>query len=192
VASAEREIVTGYRRLYNAPALPNRKAAIASGALAVALATITLPAQQAPPRPMLLQVVSRVSVERVAAGERFTVTLDLTPAPRIHVYAPTVVNYKPVAFTVRAQPGLVVGAVSYPPSEKYFYAPLKETIDVYQKPFRVVQELGLDGSAAGRAALKGISTLAVQGTLSYQACDDKVCFPPRTVPMSWTVAVKES
>jgi hypothetical protein len=124
-------------------------------------------------------------------GDPFTLTLDLTPTPRIHVYAPTVVNYKPIAFTVRPQPGLIVRVVSYPPAEKYFYAPLKETIDVYQKPFQIVQELALDGSPAGRRALKGVSTLTVQGTLSYQACDDKICFPPRTVPMTWTVAIKE-
>ena len=147
---------------------------------------------QAASRPTLLSVASRLSAEQIKVGDRFTVTLDLTPAFRIHVYAPTVVNYKPIAFTVRPQPGLIVRGVSYPPAEKYLYAPLKETIDVYQKPFQVVQELALDGSPAGRRALKGVSTLTVQGTLSYQACDDKICFPPRTVPMTWTVAIKES
>jgi len=145
-----------------------------------------------PARPNLLQVASHVSAEHVAVGDRFSVTLDLAPAPRMHVYAPTVVNYKPIVLTVRPQPGLIVRSVSYPPAEKYFYAPLKETVDVYQKPFQVVQQLALDGSPAGRAALKGVSTITVQGTLNYQACDDKICYPPRTVPMTWTVAVKES
>jgi cytochrome c biogenesis DsbD-like protein len=145
-----------------------------------------------PARPNLLQVASHVSAERVAVGDRFSVTLDLTPAPRMHVYAPTVVNYKPIVLKVRPQPGLIVRNVSYPPAEKYFYAPLKETVDVYQKPFQVMQELALDGSPAGRAALKGVSTITVQGTLNYQACDDKICYPPRTVPMTWTVAIKES
>jgi len=143
-------------------------------------------------RPNLLQVASHVSAERVAVGDRFSVTLDLTPAPRMHVYAPTVVNYKPIVLKVRPQPGLIVRNVSYPPAEKYFYAPLKETVDIYQKPFQVMQELALDGSPAGRAALKGVSTITVQGTLNYQACDDKICYPPRTVPMTWTVAIKES
>ena len=162
-----------------------------SAPIGVLLAATTVAAQQ-PSRPNLLQVASHVSAERVAVGDRFSVTLDLAPAPRMHVYAPTVVNYKPIVLTVRPQPGLIVRSVSYPPAEKYFYAPLKETVDVYQKPFQVVQELALDGSPAGRAALKGVSTLTVQGTLNYQACDDKICYPPRTVPMTWTVAIKES
>ena len=147
---------------------------------------------QPAPRPRLLDVASHLSAERVKAGERFTVTLDLAPVPGMHVYAPTVVDYKPIAFAIRPQVGLVVGRITYPPAEKYFYAPLKQTIDVYQKPFQLTQELTLDASPAGRAALKGASSLTVQGTLSYQACDDKICFPPRTVPMTWTVAIKES
>lgn len=163
-----------------------------ASSVAVLLAAATLAGQQPRTRPVLLEVASRLSAEQVTVGDRFTVTLELAPAPKMHVYAPTVVNYKPIALTVRSQPGLVVRSVSYPPAEKYFYAPLKETIDVYQKPFQVVQELVLDPSPAGRAALKGVSTLTVQGTLSYQACDDKICYPPRTVPMTWTVAIKES
>jgi len=159
--------------------------------IGVLLAATTVAAQQSA-RPNLLQVASHVSAERITVGDHFTVTLDLAPAAKMHVYAPTVANYKPIALTVRSQPGLIIRAVSYPPAEKYFYAPLKETVDVYQKPFQVVQELALDGSPAGRAALKGVSTLTVQGTLSYQACDDKICYPPRTVPMTWAVGIKES
>jgi len=146
--------------------------------IGVLLAATTIAAQP-PARPNLLQVASHVSAERVTVGDRFNVTLELAPAAKMHVYAPTVVNYKPIALTVRSQPGLIVRAVSYPPAEKYFYAPLKETVDVYQKPFQLVQELALDGSPAGRAALKGVTQLTVQAALSYQACDEKICFPPR-------------
>jgi DsbC/DsbD-like thiol-disulfide interchange protein len=102
-----------------------------------------------------------------------------------------VVDYKPIVLTIKPQPGLVVREATYPPPEKYFYAPLKQTVDVYQKPFNIVQQLALDGSAAGRAALKGVSSVTVQGTLNYQACNEKICFPPRTVPVTWTVAIKE-
>ena len=163
-----------------------------AAAAVLSLASVALAGQQAASRPVLRGVAPHVSADGVKVGDPFTVTLDLTPAPRIHVYAPTVVNDKPIALTVRPQPGLIVRGVSYPPAEKYFYAPLKETIDVYQKPFRILQELAIDGSPAGRRALNGVSTLTIQGTLSYQACDDKICFPPRTVPMTWIVAIKES
>ena len=46
--------------------------------------TLGVGQQVAPPRP-LLDVSSQVSADRVAVGERFTITLELTPAPKIHV-----------------------------------------------------------------------------------------------------------
>lgn len=159
--------------------------------VALLAGTLGVGQQIAPPR-SLLEVSSQVSADRVAAGERFTITLELAPAPNIHVYAPGVVGYKPIAFTVQPQRGLVIRGLTYSPSETYFYAPLKETVAVYQKPFRIVQELALDPSPSGRAALKEARTIVVRGTLTYQACNDRVCFPPRTAPMTWTVAVKES
>jgi thioredoxin:protein disulfide reductase len=170
----------------------NKKSVFAALAVVALIPGPIVAGQQRPARPVLLDVASLVSTDRVKLGDRFTVRLRLTPAARMHVYAPTVVNYKPIALTVRSQPGLIVRRISYPPAEKYFYAPLKETVDVYQQPFEVVQELALDGSRAGRAALKGVSTVTVQATLRYQACDDKICYPPRTVPLTWTVGIKES
>jgi cytochrome c biogenesis DsbD-like protein len=159
--------------------------------VALVAGTLAVAQQVGPPR-SLLEVSSLVSADRVAVGERFTITLELTPAPNIHVYAPGVVGYKPIAFTVEPQRGLVIRPLTYPPSETYFYAPLKETVAVYRKPFRVVQELALDSSPSGRAALKEAASIVVRATLIYQACNDRLCFPPRTVPMMWTVAVKES
>ena len=187
-------IVTGYTRVYNPQTVPVRRFTIAAAA-ALSLAAATASGQSSPPRPVLLDIAPHVSAERVTAGERFNVTLALTPAAGIHVYAPDVVDYKPIVLTIKPQPGLVVRDVTYPPPEKYFYAPLKQTVDVYQKPFNVVQQLALVIQsmkvAFVRTPLKGVSSVTVQGTLNYQACNEKICFPPRTVPVTWTVAIKE-
>jgi len=47
----------------------------------------------------------------------------------------------------------------------------------------------LDPSRNGTAALKDVTTLTIAGTFEYQACDDKVCFSPQSVPLSWTIGV---
>ena len=47
-----------------------------------------------------------------------------------------------------------------------------------------------DASRESEAALKGMSSATIQATLDYQACDDKVCFNPQSVPLSWTVALR--
>jgi hypothetical protein len=67
---------------------------------------------------------------------------------------------------------------------------LNEHVPVYQRPFRIVQDVMLDPSREGSAALKDVTTLTIAGTFEYQACDDKVCFSPQSIPLSWTIGVK--
>jgi hypothetical protein len=43
-----------------------------------------------------------------------------------------------------------------------------------------------------RAAFSGKPSLTVTGTLSYQACDDRICFNPVTVPLTWTVPLEST
>jgi hypothetical protein len=32
--------------------------------------------------------------------------------------------------------------------------------------------------------------MTIAGTLQYQACDDKVCFTPQSVPLTWTLGLR--
>jgi len=48
----------------------------------------------------------------------------------------------------------------------------------------------IDASPQGQAALKDMTALTITGVLNYQACDDKVCFTPQTVPLTWTVGLR--
>ena len=54
-----------------------------------------------------------------------------------------------------------------------------------------MQDILIDPSPQGQAALKGVSSLTIKGLLNYQACDDKVCFSPQTVPLTWTVTLRQ-
>jgi hypothetical protein len=38
--------------------------------------------------------------------------------------------------------------------------------------------------------LQPVHSLTIKGTLSYQACDDRICFSPQSVPLAWTVSVR--
>jgi hypothetical protein len=59
-----------------------------------------------------------------------------------------------------------------------------EKVPVFAKAFRLTQDVTLAKS------VKAGDTVVVAGTLSYQACDDRVCYPPESAPVSWTIAVK--
>jgi DsbC/DsbD-like thiol-disulfide interchange protein len=116
------------------------------------------------------------------AGAKLSLFVDVTPKPGIHVYAPGSNDYIPITVKLNAQPQLKAGKVAYPKSQIMTVA--DEKVPVFEKPFRLTQDVTLD------KALKPGSTVTIAGTVSYQACDDKVCYPPESSPVSWTVIVK--
>ena len=87
-------------------------------------------------------------------------------------------------------PGVTFSPVKYPPSEIYDFVPLNERIPVYQKPFQLIQPVAIDRSPEEEARLRKADGLIIKGTLNYQACDDRICFPPVSVPLSWAFAAK--
>jgi DsbC/DsbD-like thiol-disulfide interchange protein len=137
-----------------------------------------------------LEITSYLSDSAVAPGTHFSIVLDVRPAPGIHVYAPGVVGYKPIGVTVQPTSGLLIRQAQYPPSEIYLFKPLNERVEVFQRPFRIVQDLAIDASPQGVAALKDVSTLKINGVLHYQACDDRICFTPQSIPLSWTTTLR--
>ena len=114
---------------------------------------------------------------------RISLFVDIAPKPKMHVYAPEQKEYIPVKLTVDASDAYKQHAPTYPPAEKFFFKPLNETQLVYSKPFRIVQELSL----APRA---GATRLTITGVLRYQACDDAICYLPKTVPLNWNVVLR--
>src|SRR5262249_21145728 len=134
-----------------------------------------------------VEIVSFATDKVAAPGTRFAVVLDVTPAAKVHVYAPGVAGYIPIALAVKPQPGLLVKAAQYPKPEDYFFKPLNEHVNVYARPFRIVQDLAIDPSRDAAAALKEMKAMTISATLDYQACDDKICFTPQSIPLSWTI-----
>ena len=137
-----------------------------------------------------VELTSYATDQVATLGTHFSLVLDVRPASKIHVYAPGASDYKPVRLTLNPQPGVVVRAAQFPTPEDFFFKPLNEHVPVYQRPFRIVQDVMLDPSREGSAALKDVTTLSITGIFEYQACDDKVCFAPQSIPLSWSIGVK--
>src|SRR5262245_58845909 len=137
-----------------------------------------------------LDITSYVSDEVVAPGSLFSVVFDVKPSAGIHVYAPGAKDYKIINFRIDANPILSTRPLQYPAAEIYQFKPLNERVPVFQKPFRLVQSMAVSTSADARAALKGVETVTISGALEYQACDDRLCFNPRSIPVSYTVKLR--
>jgi peroxiredoxin len=137
-----------------------------------------------------LDVVTYPSDSGVAPGNRFSVVAQVTPHKGVHVYAPGAANYKVIDLKVLPAQYIRALAPAYPPSEVYFFKPLNERVPTYQKPFTITQQIVLDGSAATRTALANQTAITIGGALTYQACDDRLCYDPITLPLSWSVNLK--
>lgn len=136
------------------------------------------------PAPKHLSVTTGASATTATASGRLSLFVDISPNPGIHVYAPGAKNYQAIAVTIDPASSVTLGKAVYPRAEILFFEPLNERVPVFQRPFRIAQEVTLT-----RAPKNG-KTVTVNGTLAYQACDDKVCYPPASLPVSWTLRVK--
>ena len=134
------------------------------------------------PKPGHATILASPAQVSGAAGARLALFVDVAPKPGIHVYAPGSNDYIPITVKLTPQAEVKFGKVAYPKSETMTFA--DEKVPVFQKPFRLTQDITLDKSA------KAGSTVTVAGTVNYQACDDRVCYPPESAPVSWTVVVK--
>jgi len=137
-----------------------------------------------------LELVTYPSDRQVAAGNRFSVVLEIAPRPGMHLYAPGATGYRVISLAVESEPFVRALPLAYPASEIYHFVPLDERVPVFQKPFTLVQELVLDGSSEAQKAYRGQDSLAISGRLEYQACDDRICYNPVTLPLTWTVGLR--
>jgi AhpC/TSA family/Disulphide bond corrector protein DsbC len=127
-----------------------------------------------------------------APGQRVTLVLDFELRPTMHAYAPGVQGYRPLRLLLDPQPLVTVYETKLPPPRRYHFEPLGETVPVFEGRFRVTQDLTLAGGREFTELLKTTQpTLAITGTLQYQVCSDRVCYPPASMPVRWTIRVRE-
>lgn len=140
-----------------------------------------------------LQVTAYPGDAEIAPGNRFGLVLRISPRPNMHVYAPgaQTMGYRVIGLKLdNAGDHFRTLDLVYPASEIYHFEPLDERVPVFQKPFTLVQEMILRGNRPDQAGLRGKDSLTITGTLDYQACDDKICFNPVSLPLSWTVTLR--
>lgn len=137
-----------------------------------------------------LSLSATVSDTVAAPGHRLTVVAQVTPRPTMHLYAPGKHDYQVVQLTLDPQPWLRLHDTVYPASEIYHFKPLDERVEVYSRPFRLQRDVTFLATPEMQKLLGGMPSATITGALEYQACDDKVCFNPARVPISFTVTLK--
>jgi Disulphide bond corrector protein DsbC len=133
-----------------------------------------------------IAVMPSTSAGTVAKGGEVTLWADVTPNKNIHVYATDKQGFTPLSLKVAPQPRIGIGKVTYPPAEAGLTPGIDTLIPIpmYTKPFRVAQAITIAPSA------KSGDVLTIAGAINYQACDDRLCYPATSMPVTWSVKVK--
>ena len=129
-----------------------------------------------------LTITTSTSAPTAAPGERLLLYVDVSPKPKMHVYAPDQTDYIPIELKVEPASSFKAEAIQYPAAEQFFFAPLEETQRVYSKPFRIRLPIALAQNVA--------TPLTIKGAVRYQACDDAICYLPQTVGVTWKVTIR--
>jgi hypothetical protein len=134
-----------------------------------------------------LVLTAGISDAQVAPGERVSIAFDIEPRPGMHVYAPGTHTYQVIAVSIDQQPWLTARPIAYPASEIYHFKPLDERVNVYMKPFRLVQDITILATPDAQKMLAGRQSITINGRVEYQACDEKLCYSPQSLPLTWTL-----
>jgi thiol-disulfide isomerase/thioredoxin len=135
--------------------------------------TLTGSASRIVPRAAPQRVSVNAEVRR-RSNQAYDLVLQVMPHPGIHVYAPAAKGYTGIELIFPVMKDASVSPARFPKAEDFYFAPTKEHLPVYQSLFEIV--------VPARVAE---TTRAVNATLSYQACDDRLCYAPQTLPVSF-------
>ena len=104
--------------------------------------------------------------------------------PRTHIYAPGVEHYTPIEWQMAESSLWATHPVQFPASRMANLPAIGETVPVYDGHIRLFRDITISQDAA--RTLGSSRCLTVTGSFRYQACDDKLCYFPKTLPLAWT------
>ena len=140
----------------------------------------------APKRPGVqhVTVTATTSAASVPKGGRVTLYADVTPKPAIQVYAAGATDFTPVSLVVTPRAGITTLPVKYPVPDKLPPTGTADPVPVYRTAFRIAQPISLASS------LPPGELVTIAGVVNYQACDDRLCYPVASMPVTWTFSVQ--
>jgi len=150
----------------------------------VFLALVALGMRQAGVRDIAAQVTPLVERVSVPAGTTARLALQVNVPEGYHLQSnkPRDPALIATTLTLNAPPGLTITEIVFPPSTDFKQEGIDELLAVFEREFIVGLQVKIDPSVAA-------GELTIPGRLRYQACDDKVCFRPKTLETSWSVRV---
>jgi len=138
-----------------------------------------------------LRLLTSASDEIVRGGNRIALVVDVELNEKMHVYAPGVEGYHPIQWSFEPDDALTFYSPKYPEAKLLHLPAIQEIVPVYEGSFRLVAEVRFAAKPEDLQHLENEQgELVIKGSFRYQACDDKVCYLPETVPLEWKVRLE--
>jgi hypothetical protein len=118
-------------------------------------------------------------------GHRILLSVEINLPNRMHVYAPGVKGYIPAEWNMGLTGGTRSEPVVFPAPEKLYLKPIKESALVYRRKVRLTREITFGQESALKPFVSPSGELVLKGSFRYQACNDRECYLPETVPIEW-------
>ena len=146
------------------------------------LCSAAVVAQTSAPRVTLSGTVDPVVV---GSDQSTNATFEITLPDGYHVNsdAPLDEFLKPTRLLMEAPDGVAVAAIRYPEALLFATQFSEQPLAVYEHEFRIEVALTVAGLAPGEYPL--------QATLKYQACSDRICYPPATLQTEVTLILEK-
>jgi thioredoxin:protein disulfide reductase len=144
---------------------------------AFVLAPLASDAQMRRPRATVTPIVEASAVH---PGTTVRVALQVALPDNLHVQSdrprdPTLI---PTVLTIDPPPGVTLRGIAFPPAMDLEQEGQDEPLAVFENRFAIGAELAIAADAP-------LGPLTVPARLRYQACDDKLCYPPVTAEVEW-------
>jgi hypothetical protein len=132
-----------------------------------------------------LRLASSASTEVARPGHRVALILDIDLQPNMHVYAPGVQGYIPIDWNLDLGTAVKRHPFEYPVSEMLHLDAINETVPVYRNRVHLEREVTFGQENDLKPSISANGELVLKGSFRYQACDDRECFLPQTIPLEW-------
>jgi hypothetical protein len=123
-------------------------------------------------------------------GTRIILAAEVRLPPDVHLYAPGVRGYKPVALVIEPIPQLEFKPAVYPPPKTLYLPAINEHVPVFEGTFLISQDVKVNSGSEFWGSLgKDGKIFTITAKLEYQACDKTTCYVPTSVPVQWQLQV---
>ena len=137
-----------------------------------------------------LKLTAYPAQDTARRGNRITLVIELELPEKMHVYAPGVQGYRPVSVTIPDMPYVRVHETAFPESDVMLLPAIGEAAPVFHDSVRILQDVTLSPRLPGYDE-PDASELSIPATFSYQACDDRVCYVPTQVELTFKLKLTQ-